>query len=230
MNLIALDTATEACSVALLCGNDLFSRHALAPRQHAEQVLPWIEQLLADAGLARSQVDAIAVGRGPGGFTGVRLAVAVAQGLAYGLQRPLLAVSSLAALAMQAPASPGEQVLAAIDARMGELYLGLFQRDEDGLVTPERGEWMAPLRDPGVLLTSPAHGVGSGFAADAGALAAACGRHLLSVDAACFPHAEAIARLGRRDFGRGLAVSPECIEPAYLRDKVAQTLVERGVK
>ena len=121
MKLLAFETATEACSVALWIDGDVRERFELAPRRHAELSLPWAEQLLAEAGIAKSQLDAIAVGRGPGAFTGVRLAIAIAQGIALALDRPVVPVSTLAALAMQ---SPGERILAAIDARMGEVYLG----------------------------------------------------------------------------------------------------------
>ncbi|HVF36033.1 MAG TPA: tRNA (adenosine(37)-N6)-threonylcarbamoyltransferase complex dimerization subunit type 1 TsaB, partial [Candidatus Saccharimonadia bacterium] len=102
MNLLAIETATEACSVALVSGQTIVQRHELAPRRHAELVLPMIEQVLAEAGLARGAIDAIAVGRGPGAFTGVRLAISIAQGLALGLDRPVVPVSTLAALALEA--------------------------------------------------------------------------------------------------------------------------------
>lgn len=229
MNLLALDTSTEACSVALLCGDRLSFRHELAPRKHAEQVLPWIEQLLAEAGLARAQLDAIAVGRGPGGFTGVRLAVAVAQGLAFGLDRPLLPVSSLAALAMQAGGGERDCVLAAIDARMGELYLGAFRIDCDGLAVAQGEEWMATPISAFVPIESGWRGVGSGYAAADGTLRQRA-THFFSLREDAYPDARAIARLGRRDFDAGVRVRPDQLEPAYLRDKVAQTLVERGVK
>lgn len=118
MRLLAIETATEACSVAILVDGDVRERFEIAPRLHAELTLPWAEQLLADAGVAKSQLDAIAVGRGPGAFTGVRLAIALAQGIALALDRPLLPVSTLAALAMRAE---GGRIVAAIDARMGEV-------------------------------------------------------------------------------------------------------------
>ena len=126
MNLLAIETATEACSVALLHGDALIDRTELAPRRHAELVLPMAEDLLAEAGIARRQLDAIAVGQGPGAFTGVRLAISVAQGLALALDVPVVPVSSLAALAMQAPKN-GAVILAAIDARREEIYAGTFQ-------------------------------------------------------------------------------------------------------
>ncbi|MGH8118461.1 MAG: tRNA (adenosine(37)-N6)-threonylcarbamoyltransferase complex dimerization subunit type 1 TsaB, partial [Rhodanobacteraceae bacterium] len=126
MNLLAIETATEACSVALLHHDALIDRSELAPRRHAELVLPMADELLAEAGIARTQLDAVAMGRGPGAFTGVRLAVSVAQGLALALDIPVVPVSSLAVLAMQAPRN-GAAILAAIDARRAEIYAGAFR-------------------------------------------------------------------------------------------------------
>ncbi len=228
MILLALDTATECCSVALAIDGEIRQRSELAPRRHAELLLPWIAEMLDEAGIARSAIDAIAVGRGPGGFTGVRLAVAAAQGLAYGLDRPLLPVSSLAALAMQADAPAQAQVLAAIDARMGEVYLGAFRVDVEGLVEALDQEWMAA---PGAV-SLPAGdwwGAGSGFAAADGALVARLAGQLNGFQAQRYPQAQAIARLGQRQLAMGIVATPHSIEPAYLRDKVAQTLAERGV-
>jgi len=99
MNLLAIETATEACSVALIHGDELIARSEIAPRRHTELVLPMADQLLAEAGIGRHALDAIAVGRGPGAFTGVRLAIAIAQGIALALDRPVVGVSTLAALA-----------------------------------------------------------------------------------------------------------------------------------
>ena len=130
MNLLAIETATECCSVALLAGARLIERSELAPRRHAELLLPMCDEVLAEAGLARRDLDALAVGRGPGAFTGVRLAVSAAQGIALALGIPVVPVSSLAALAMQAPDDGGD-VLAVIDARMGEVYAGFFRRSGD---------------------------------------------------------------------------------------------------
>src|SRR4029079_3140202 len=104
-NLLAIDTATEACSAALLLDDTLIERSEIAPRRHAELILPMIESLLAEAGIGRRQLRGIAGGRGPGAFTGVRLAISVAQGLALGLDVPVVPVSSLAALAHDAPAA-----------------------------------------------------------------------------------------------------------------------------
>ena len=134
MNLLALETSTECCSVALECNGEIVARSEYAPRRHAELLLPMCEEVLAEAGIVRRQLDAIAVGRGPGAFTGVRLAISAAQGIALALDVPVFPVSSLAALALDVPVD-GHALLAVIDARMGEVYAGVFERDIDGLVS-----------------------------------------------------------------------------------------------
>jgi tRNA threonylcarbamoyladenosine biosynthesis protein TsaB len=224
MKLLAIETATEACSVALWIDGEVRERFEIAPRRHAELALPWADALLVEAGIAKSQLDAIAVGRGPGAFTGVRLAVALAQGIALALDRPVVAVSTLAALAMR---TDGTNIIAAIDARMGEIYLGTFARDADALVEPIDTERLA---HPGDVVLPEDHawvGIGTGFAADDGALLRTLGPLLLRHDATALPHASDVARLAARGFARGEAVAPERVEPAYLRDNVALTLAEQ---
>ncbi|MGH8050645.1 MAG: tRNA (adenosine(37)-N6)-threonylcarbamoyltransferase complex dimerization subunit type 1 TsaB, partial [Arenimonas sp.] len=134
MKLLAFETATEACSVALYIDGEVYERFDIVPKQHTQLALPWAEQLLADAGIKKSQLDAIAVGIGPGAFTGVRLAVALVQGIALALDKPVLPVSTLAALAMQGADLKCDRILAAIDARMGEIYCAEFRLDKDNLV------------------------------------------------------------------------------------------------
>jgi len=224
MKLLAFETATEACSVALWIDGTVIERFEIAPRRHAELSLPWAEQLLDEAGIGRSQLDGIAVGRGPGAFTGVRLAIALAQGIAMALDKPVVAVSTLAALAMQ---SAGERTLAAIDARMGEVYLGAFERNGDVQVATSVETVVRPdavhIPDGG-----PWTGVGTGFAAVDCALVDRLGDRLSKIDAAALPHAADVARLAAAAFLRGEAVSPDRIEPAYLRNDVALTLVQQA--
>ncbi len=223
MKLLAFETATEACSVAVYVDGEVRERHELAPRRHAELALPWAEALLAEAGVARSQLDGIAVGRGPGAFTGVRLAVAVAQGIALALDRPVLPVSTLAALAADAA---GTRIVAAIDARMGEVYLGTFERGEDG----PRALTGEMVLDPALVPLPPGtdwQGVGTGFDAAGGALRGRLATVLATVDASALPHAGAVARLGALALARGEGVAPERLEPAYLRDNVALTSREQ---
>lgn len=226
MNLLAFETSTEACSVALWRDGDVLERFEVAPRRHAELALPWAEALLADAGIARAQLDAIAVGRGPGAFTGVRLGVSIAQGIALALDLPVLPVSTLLALAARAQPS-SQRVLAAIDARMGEVYLGAFARDGDGWRTLQPEAVGAP--DAIALPDGDGwDGVGTGFDAAAGALRARLGARMARVDAAALPHAADVARIGATMLARGEAVAPERLEPAYLRDNVALTLAEQA--
>ncbi len=235
MKLLAIETSTEACSVALWIDGQVRERHELAPRRHTDLVLPWCDALLAEAGIGKRALDAIAVGRGPGAFTGVRLAVALVQGMALALDRPVLAISTLAALAFPALALPkpdasGEaRVLAAIDARMGELYLGVFSADATQGLQPLGAEWMA--RPESTILpeasAGPLIGVGSGFAAAEGMLATRLADCLVRIDASALPHAADVARLAVVAWARGEAIAADRLEPAYLRDKVALTIKEQ---
>ncbi len=223
MRLLAFETSTEACSVALYVDGAVLERFEVAPRRHTELALPWAQALLAEAGVARSQLDAIAVGRGPGAFTGVRLAIALAQGVALGLDLPVLPVSTLAVLAMQAG---GERRIAAIDARMGEVYLGTFACEGDGLVALAQETVVRP--DVAVIPAGDGwHGAGTGFAAAEGALQLRLHGRLAAVDAQALPHAADVARLAAPAFARGEGMAAERIEPAYLRENVALTLVQQ---
>ena len=227
MKLLAFETATEACSVALYVDGQVLERFEVAPRRHAELSLPWAEQLLAEAGVARSQLDAIALSRGPGAFTGVRLAIAIAQGIALALDRPLLPVSTLQTLALRAPAD-ALRVLACIDARMGELYAARYLRDADGeLQLQERELLVAPDAVQVPADDSSWAGVGTGFAAGEGVLSARLQTRLSSVDAQALPSAADVLKIAVPAMRRGEAIAPELVQPAYLRDNVALTLIEQ---
>lgn len=232
MKLLAIETSTEACSVAVWIDGQWLERFEIAPRRHTELVLPWAGELLAEAGIAKSQLDAIAVGRGPGAFTGVRLAVALVQGMALALDKPVLPISTLAALALPAMTAESARqevrpVLAAIDARMGELYLGLFRAEPGQLLAPIGEEWMSSTAAPVLAFDGPVIGVGSGLAADSQALVAALGDRLASFDSKALPHAADVARLAALAFARGDAIAADLLEPAYLRNKVALTIAEQ---
>lgn len=229
MKLLAFETATEACSVAVWDSGRVLERFELAPRRHAELALPWADAVLAEAGIARAQLDAIAVGRGPGAFTGVRLAIGLAQGIALALDRPVLPVSTLAALALRAPAD-ADHILSAIDARMGEVYTAAFRREGEGVMPLSDERVWAP--DAVELPTSAQRwdAVGTGLAALDGALQARLQPRLGRVDAAALPHAADVARLAALDFAAGKAIAAELIEPAYLRNNVALTLEEQQAR
>lgn len=220
MKFLALDTADQRCSVALLADGRLLEREVVAERVHAEVLLPMVEQLLAEAGLRLKALDGLAFGRGPGAFTGLRVAASVAQGLAYGAGIPVVPVSNLAALAASAHRQHAAgRILAALDARMQEVYWGAFE---------VRGEEIKALAEeslsPPEALTVPAggawYGAGSGWAAYPEALKGRVSP-LDGVDARCHATAGDIARLGYKALQQGGAVSPERAVPVYLRDNVA---------
>jgi tRNA threonylcarbamoyladenosine biosynthesis protein TsaB len=226
--LIAIETSTESCSAALLRDGVLTERSELAPRRHAELILPMIESLLDESGVSRRQLDAVAVGRGPGAFTGVRLAISVAQGLALALDIPVVPVSSLAALAHAAPARTGAAILAVIDARMGEIYAGCFERTANGLVDAITEESVSHAEE--LVVPRVDSIVGSGWAVYAEVLASRLPSAPLFADGARYPQARAIAQLAAPQFAAGRSVAPELALPVYLRDKVALTLREQRVR
>ena len=224
MKLLAFETATEACSVALYVDGAVRERFEVAPRRHAELSLPWAEALLADAGIARAQLDAIALSRGPGAFTGVRLAIALAQGIALALDRPIVPVSTLAVLAARAE---GTRILAAIDARMGEIYAGTFRRVGDVLEATSAETVVAPAEYDLAGTDEDWHGAGTGFAAADDVLQGGLAERFNHIDATALPHAADLAQLAAAAFARGEAIAPELVEPAYLRNNVALTLEEQ---
>lgn len=226
MNLLAIETATEACSVALMHAGEVIDRSELAPRRHAELVLPMAADLLAEAGITRGQLDAIAVGHGPGAFTGVRLAVSVAQGLALALDIPVLPVSSLATLAMQAP-NDGAAVLAVIDARRAEVYAGTFGFDASGLVQPSGDERVLPASTLMLPDAAAWNVLGTGWDAYADALRARLPTAPRWADGRRYPQARDLLRLASPMLAAGKGVAPEYALPIYLRDKVALTLEEQ---
>ncbi|WP_018231639.1 tRNA (adenosine(37)-N6)-threonylcarbamoyltransferase complex dimerization subunit type 1 TsaB [Thioalkalivibrio thiocyanodenitrificans] len=221
MKLLAIETATDACSAALWLDGTLTRRHEVAPREHTRLILPMMDELLARAGVRLADLDALAFGRGPGAFTGVRIAAAVIQGAAFGANLPVVPVSTLAALAQQGLDAGASRVLAALDARMGEVYWGAFEADAGGLAVaagPERV--VAPDAVP-VPEGTGWHGAGSGWAAYEDVLRGRLGPCIGSIDPASCPSAAEVARLAVRDFAAGLAVPAEQALPVYLRDKVA---------
>jgi tRNA threonylcarbamoyladenosine biosynthesis protein TsaB len=227
MRVLALDTATEACSVALLSGDEFISRSAEGGRWHAQQVLEMVEAVLAEAEGSLSMLDGIAASIGPGAFTGVRISVSVAQGLAFGAGLRVVPVSTLEALALQAVQSGGGRLaLACLDARMGEVYWGCFAADlARGLIA----SCPASVGPPeSVVLPAPGayRGIGRGFGAYP-ALAALPGLELDPRDTRALPNAREFAQLGALRLQRGEGMDPADLSPLYLRDKVALTEAER---
>ncbi len=219
MKILALDTATELCSAALYIDGRCRVREDARPRGSGELILGMISQLLAEAALALGQLDAIAFGRGPGGFTGVRLAVAVAQGLGFAAGLPLLPVSDLRALARQALLQPGAppRVLVCQDARMAQVYWACYQGSESA---NEALDFPLAVRLPPEWNGMPVCGAGSGFEAYAAALRELPGATVAPLFGHMRPRAREIAELAAID-GLAAAVTAELAQPVYLRDDVA---------
>lgn len=216
MNLLAIDTATEACSAALFLDGAITSRYEYAPRQHAELILPMVDELLAEAGIKINHLDCLAFGRGPGAFTGVRIATGVVQGLAFATDLPVIPVSTLAALA-QGAIDKSDHLFSAIDARMGEIYWGLFHADKN-IVTAITGESVSKPEQASAPADRSWYGIGSGWKTYKDILSA--GGNLSGVDSDVFPHAKDIIPLAVHDYELGNAVSAEEALPVYLRNKV----------
>ncbi|HHJ4199575.1 tRNA (adenosine(37)-N6)-threonylcarbamoyltransferase complex dimerization subunit type 1 TsaB [Aeromonas veronii] len=221
LKILAVDTATEACSAALLVGDKLFSRWEEAPRDHTRKILPMVQAVLEDAGINLSDLDAIAFGRGPGSFTGVRIGISVAQGLAFGAGVPLIGISTLAAMAQGAYRLDGaQQVLTAIDARMNEVYFGRYELIDGRmqLVGDEVVSEPAALVDVRGKLAGPVTCVGTGFETYGETLNGLADE--LAESQVRFPAAEDMLPLARAAWLAGEAVPVEQAQPVYLRDKV----------
>jgi tRNA threonylcarbamoyladenosine biosynthesis protein TsaB len=228
MKLLALDTASARCSVALMDGEQLIVRAVDTAREHAALILPMIDEVLAEAGTRLRALDGIAFGRGPGSFTGVRVAASVTQGLAAGADLPVMGISDLRALAVHARGAAmavpvGGLVLAAMDARMGEIYWGAF--DAEALLPGDAlfGESVGPASGlPESLRGRVVAAAGRGLSAYP-SIAAALGLPSESVRDAAEPHAADIARLAALDLRGGLAWRDAAeAQPVYLRDQVVQ--------
>ncbi|QPL45513.1 tRNA (adenosine(37)-N6)-threonylcarbamoyltransferase complex dimerization subunit type 1 TsaB [Halomonas sp. A40-4] len=223
--LLALDASSSACSAALLRQDadhsECVARFEMTPRAHTRRLLPMVDEVLGDAQVTSSQLDAIAYGHGPGSFTGLRIAAGAAQGLAFGLDRPLLGISTLEALALQAHRRYHlRHVVTALDARMGEVYVATWHCLHDSLRLQSAEAVMAPD-----AVTLPDEepdwvGIGSGFTRweqFSAPLQAAMTQHLTDLE----PRAEEMAWLAARDFAVGLGQPAHAVQPVYLRNQVA---------
>ena len=221
--ILAIDTATEACSVALYNQGETLAHFELCAREHTQRILPMVQQILAEAGLSLTQLDALAFGRGPGSFTGVRIGIGMAQGLSLGAQLPLLPVSTLQTMAQGAYRLTGaDNVLAAIDARMGEVYWGEFSRNAQGVWSGEETE---KVIKPEQLLARAAElsgrfaTVGTGWETYPHLLGESPVAELFD-GKMLLPHAEDMLPLALQLWENGIRVNPEEAEPTYLRNEV----------
>ncbi len=206
--LLALDTATQACSVALLHDDAMTERFAIAPRQHTDLVLPMIEELLAERALARSALQAVAFGAGPGSFMGTRLAAGVAQGLAYALGIPVIPLSTLQIIAQTAYEQAGfSRVISAWDARMGEVYWGVYEV-VDGLMQAQQSDQLSKPNE--IILTEGAVLVGNAWPL-----------YWEFESFEYYPHAQSLLSLAAPALAAGQVLSALAVEPVYLREKIA---------
>lgn len=218
MKILAIDTATEACSVALLADGSCQEIFEIIPRQHTERVLPMVDELLEEAGISLSQLDALAFNCGPGSFTGVRVGTSVTQGLAFSCDLPVIPVSSLAALAQLAfREEKKEKVLSVIDARMNEIYWGCYQL-ESGLMKLVVEEKVSPVTK--IEKEGEWHCQGSGWDIYQSELNQSALVNITSFTPQCFPHAQDIAVLAADLYLQEKTVSAEDAVPSYIRDEV----------
>lgn len=223
MNILALDTSTEHCSVALWRDGAVYERAARAGQAHSEILIGMADAVLAEGGRRLAGLDGIAYGRGPGSFTGLRIACAVAQGLAFPSDIPLAGIGTLHAMAL---ACGGAKVLCCLDARMQEIYHAAYVREGDAYVEVSAPRVCTPAAAP-QLPGDGWSGCGSGFAAYRELLQQRYGAALIKVVDDVYPHARDIARLAAPVFAAGRGIRAEEAAPLYIRDKVALKTVER---
>ncbi|WP_033079520.1 tRNA (adenosine(37)-N6)-threonylcarbamoyltransferase complex dimerization subunit type 1 TsaB [Thalassotalea sp. ND16A] len=224
MNYLAIDASTEACSVALCYQGNRYSRYQLCPQSHSLMLLPMVDEVLNEANITLAQLDGLIFGQGPGSFTGVRIGIGVAQGLAYSANLPVVGVSTLQTMAQQAFINKGQtQVISAIDARMAETYCGLFAIDANQIMQPVIKEAVIAPASVNDYITDhrnddSLHGVGSAWNAYKEQLA---NIDDISInDDIEFPTAVAMLAIGKAEFALGNSVAAEQAQPVYLRDTV----------
>lgn len=224
MKLLAIETSTEFCSLALWLDGEIFVREELALQRHSQILLPMLQTLLADNAMTLAHLDCIAFGAGPGSFTGLRIACGVAQGLAYGAHKPVVAVSTLNAIAETTGA---ERVITALDARMGEIYHASYEKTAGVWQEITRPALCLPQNAPAVT----GHdwlGAGSGFLVHGESLSQRYSGQLCETMGSARPRAREIAVLGIAAWHAGLGVEAAQARPVYIRDKVAMTRRERA--
>ncbi|MBE0438995.1 MAG: tRNA (adenosine(37)-N6)-threonylcarbamoyltransferase complex dimerization subunit type 1 TsaB, partial [Gammaproteobacteria bacterium] len=226
MNILALDTCTESCSAALLFQGQLFEQSVMTQRGHSDLILGMMDTLFKQAKASLADVDVLAFGRGPGSFTGVRVGVGVAQGIAYARELPVVPVSTLAAVAQDvASSSPTDYIAVAIDARMGEIYCASYQLI-DGIVHLLDQERVCPPEQFHPFSDEQWFGVGTGWSEYKEQLTQNFSEHLADTSGEHYPHAINIISLAQHDIAAGRTVSAEQALPVYLRNNVAKKKAE----
>jgi tRNA threonylcarbamoyladenosine biosynthesis protein TsaB len=221
LKLLAIETSTEACSAAIEFDGDRRQLYEIAPRRHAELILPMVDSLLSEADIPLQALDGLAFGRGPGAFTGVRIAAGVIQGLAYAADLPVAPVSTLASMA-QGISDRSSKIACSIDARMGEVYWGLYKQDSNKCMQIQGQESVCRPDAVDLPDSNEWYGAGSGWDTYANELGNQFGGKLLGKDSSIYPTADGILTLALAIFKNGGTVDAAEALPVYLRDKVTQ--------
>ncbi len=219
MKLLAIETATEACSAALLIDDSITARAEIAPQQHTRLILPMVDELLTEAGITISNLDAIAFGQGPGAFTGVRIAIGVVQGLAFAHNLPVIPVSSMAALAQQFT-EEYSNIAVAIDARMGEVYWGQYQLNDGGIMQLLAEEAVLSPNEVKADSNQKWFGAGTGWGTYEKELSQQFNDNLIGFSSECFPLAKYTLQIAKTKLNRNEIYDASNAEPVYLRNKV----------
>lgn len=218
--ILALDSSTEACSCALAIEGEIFEKFEIMPRLHTQYILPMIKDLMAEHNLSFTALDSIAVGAGPGSFTGIRIAAGVAQGIAFGANLPLIPVSTLAAMAQQNLDSGSANIFSCLDARINEVYWAVYSV-QSNKIRLEGSEQLCKPELVELKINGSCFGVGSGMNF-IDQMSLEVQSLIQSYDSSIYPRAGAIAELATDYFVEGMAINPADFSPTYLRNKVTQ--------
>lgn len=228
MRLLAIETSSDACSVALQDGEVIREQHRVEPREHTRILLPMIRHLLDESGLTAKDLDAVVLGNGPGSFIGMRISASVAQGLCFGAGLPLVPVSSLAAIAAEVIESEAaDKIAVAQDARMNEVYFATYLADAQGLPVPQDSEAIVSVERQDLLR-------GTGWSAAGGGwqrypqLAAGCAVAIARTSCIRHPRARYLLKIGAVAYREGQTIDAARLQPAYLRTKVAEQVSNAG--
>jgi tRNA threonylcarbamoyladenosine biosynthesis protein TsaB len=223
LNILAFETSTEYCSLALWFHNKMYTKEIQADQQHSKLLLPMLQKLLAETEVSLTQLDGIAFGAGPGSFTGLRIACGVAQGIAFANDLPIVGISTLKALAHKIDHN---KMVVALDARMHEIYYAAYTKTSDDWQTIIEPVVCPPSQAP-LLAGDNWIGCGSGFDVYKKELSSHLNGQIFHIHTGLFPHAQEVAQLAIKTFQEGSGDSPDNVAPIYVRNKVALKENER---
>lgn len=228
--ILAIDTATDTCSVALQIDATIIERHKLAPQKQSELILPMIQEVLAESQLDLHQINAIAFGCGPGSFTGIRLATSIVQGLCFGADLPAIPISTLQALAQGFyHTTQNKNIITSLDARMQEIYFAVYQADENGLMQPVINDCLCKPNAPlfvDLMQKNSWIGIGSAWQVYSDILQQCCAQNAIQISNTQYDYhsrARDIAELALVQYNLGKTIKAEDILPVYLQNNMFRT-------